>query len=60
MDSRVVVRVKHLNKKKFNGYITPEYAMHQIFQAIGLELSNHQDSDLEDEKSSTFLSGNDI
>ena len=39
--SRVTVKVTHFNRKKFEGFISREDAKHQIFQALGLELSMH-------------------
>jgi precorrin-2 methylase len=41
MDTIVVVKVTQFNYKKFNDYITLLDAKHQIFLAIGLELSHH-------------------
>jgi hypothetical protein len=46
-NTRVVVQVKHFNNKKFNGFITLYDAKLQIFQAIGLELSNHHRTSFE-------------
>ena len=47
VDTRVVVQVTHFNKKKFNGFVTLDDAKHQIFQAIGMELSNHHGTSFE-------------
>ena len=38
---RVTVKLTHFNKREFNGYVTREDAKHQIFQALGLDLSLH-------------------
>ena len=41
MINPVTVRVTHFNRKQFNGFVSREDARHQIFQALGHELSLH-------------------
>ena len=38
---RVTVKMTHFNNKEFKGFVSREDARHQIFQALGLDLSLH-------------------